>query len=154
MLQQSQFLSDLGGTAGLYLGASFLTFLELIDLTFSCCASCCCCRGRGKRPKERRPKGSRYPEDDDRGRDRRYGDMYRSDLDFYNDPAARYDQGLRFRPWIQFWFCELIDDIFGIIPGWELGPISCCHEIMHWVRLSLKAGRFTCTLYIVYVDCF
>lgn len=35
--QVIQFLSDLGGAVGLYLGASIITVVELLDLSCQCC---------------------------------------------------------------------------------------------------------------------
>ena len=40
MFQWIQFASDLGGTVGLYLGASIVTIIELVDLSIRLCHYC------------------------------------------------------------------------------------------------------------------
>ena len=48
ILQGSQFVSDLGGTAGLWVGASVLTIIEVIDLLVQIVIFPCKRRGSNK----------------------------------------------------------------------------------------------------------
>jgi hypothetical protein len=49
-LQKEQFLSDFGGTIGLWIGATFITAIEVVDLLMQLIFYRCCVRGRRSPP--------------------------------------------------------------------------------------------------------
>ena len=49
LFQTGQFVSDFGGAMGLWMGASALTIIELVDLVFRLCHRGCCQKGKSKK---------------------------------------------------------------------------------------------------------